>query len=53
MRSFDPVIERCEQKYVGGSDAEIYIGEPDDLKDRFNVTSINDLFVKLARPGAS
>ncbi len=29
------------------------IGEPDDLKDRFGVDSINDLFVKLARPGES
>jgi ABC-2 type transport system ATP-binding protein len=29
------------------------IGEPAELKDRFKVRSINDLFVRLARPGAS
>jgi ABC-2 type transport system ATP-binding protein len=29
------------------------IGEPAELKDRFAVVSMNDLFVKLARPGAS
>ncbi|MDX1741231.1 MAG: ABC transporter ATP-binding protein, partial [Rhodothermales bacterium] len=29
------------------------IGKPDELKDRFGVASINDLFVKLARPGTS